>query len=988
MHGFSLVQGEGSLPQPHNRKRAEASLEDFVRAAGADAELRDFAQGFANRSDGRALLRAIFGNSPFLSLCILRDIGFVRDFVSQGLDKPFEALLAGLNGPPPPRAPSQEEAGPSRKEFAAQLRRAKARAALLIAVADLAGLWSLTQVTAALSRFAEGAIGAAVDFLLAQAQASGALGDRGGYVILAMGKLGARELNYSSDIDLIALFDPERVDYRGKKTAQDLFVRLTQDLVQLLQDRTEDGYVFRTDLRLRPDAGATPVALSTVAAETYYESVGQNWERAAMIKARQVAGDASVGNDFLRHIAPFVWRKHLDFAAIADIHSIKRQIDVHRGYRTVTVPGHNIKLGPGGIREIEFFAQTQQLIAGGRDPSLRDPTTCGAISALRASGRLEQSVADELIAAYTYLRRLEHRLQMIADEQTQTLPQSDEGMKHVATFMGYESVDLFAEELLGHMNRVREHYGNLFEDSPTLGSEGNLVFTGPDDDPATLETLTGMGFHEAKTVAGVMRRWHHGRYRATRSERARQLLTALAPHLLKALAATANPDAAFTKFDEFLGNLPEGVQLFSLFHSNPGLLDLVAEIMGTAPRLAEYLSRNSSSLDSVLSEGFFDPMPPKSDLARGLSAAIGEARDFQDVLDIARRWNRERVFQAGVRVLRGSAGADSIGAVLTDLAEIAIEALLPHVEEQFAAQHGRLGEAGFAIVGMGKLGSREMMFGSDLDLVFLYDTPGGPRGPDSSSGARPLSTSQYFARLSQRLINALSALTAEGRLYEIDMRLRPSGAAGPIAVHIDGFEQYQHESAWIWERMALTRARVITATPRLGQRIGDLLTALLRRECDTAELAGGVDDMRQRVEREYPAKGVWDLKYVRGGLLDLEFLCQYFQLRFAHEHPQVRRPGTVAALRALGEAGCLGPELSARLAEDAVFLHDIYGLLRLCLSGEWRDETIPTGLGAALCRAASVADLDALKTKLARTQDQILAEYETWIGSAARDATG
>ena len=980
MHGFSLVLNEGALPQPHNRDRAESGLVDFVRVAQADPELGEFAQEFAGHRDGRALLHAIFGNSPFLSQCILRDIGFFRDFVSRGLDEPFEALLAGLSRPP-----QTSEAGPKQEHLAAHLRRAKARAALLVAVADIAGLWPVAQVTATLSRFAEGAIAAAVDFLLDQAQANGELGERAGYTILAMGKLGAGELNYSSDIDLIALFDPERVDYRGKRTPQDLFVRLTQNLVQMLQERTADGYVFRTDLRLRPDAGATHVALSTVAAETYYESVGQNWERAAMIKARPVAGDLSVGHDFLQHISPFVWRKHLDFAAIADIHSIKRQIDVHRGYRTVAAPGHNIKLGPGGIREIEFFAQTQQLIAGGRDPSLRDPTTCGAVIALTASGRLGQSVADDLTAAYTYLRRLEHRLQMINDEQTQTLPRGDDEMKHVATFMGYESVDRFTEELLGHMNRVRGHYGNLFEDSPTLGSEGNLVFTGTDDDPATLKTLSGMGFREPGTVAAAIRRWHHGRHRATRSVRARELLTALAPHLLKALAATANPDGAFTKFDEFLSNLPTGVQLFSLFHSNPGLLDLVAEIMGTAPRLADYLSRNSSSLDSVLEQGFFDPMPPKDDLARDLAAAIGEARDFQDVLDIVRRWKRERVFQAGVRVLRGLAGADTIGAVLTDVAEVTIEALLPHVEAEFAAQHGRLGEAGFAIVGMGKLGSREMMFGSDLDLVFLYDNPGEQ---DSSDGARPLSVSQYFARLSQRLINAISALTAEGRLYEIDMRLRPSGAAGPIAVHIDGFEQYQRESAWIWERMALTRARVIAATPSLGQRIGDLLTALFRRECDPAELAHGVNEMRLRVEREYPSKGTWDLKYTRGGLLDLEFLCQYFQLRFAREHQNVLRPNTVAGLRALGEAGCLAPEVSARLAEHAVFFHDIYGLLRLCLSGEWRDETIPAGLDAALCRAASVDDLDALKTRLARAEEQVLAEYETWIVGPAADANG
>ncbi len=981
MHDFSLVNDEAALPRPHDVERAEAGLKDFVSTAKSSPEhgLSRFASEFADHPGGRALLRAIFGNSPFLSQCVLRDIGFVRSLASQGPEAALEGLLEGLGS-----IRADPEQIPKRDDVAAALRNARRRAALLIAIADIAGLWPLEKVTASLSRFADAVLTTAVDYLLDEAQAAEALAGRNGYTVLALGKLGARELNYSSDIDLITLFDPDRVDYTGPKSPQDFFVRLTQDLIRLLQERTKDGYVFRTDLRLRPDAGATPVALSTTAAETYYESVGQNWERAAMIKARAVAGDVAAGESFLQRIAPFIWRKYLDFAAIADIHSIKRQIDVHRGQRTVAAAGHNIKLGPGGIREIEFFAQTQQLIAGGRDPSLRDPTTCGAITALTASGRLDGSVADDLIAAYGFLRRLEHRLQMIADEQTQTLPQSDEGLTHIATFMSYDSVADFTAELLEHMNCVREHYGNLFEDAPTLGAAGNLVFTGTEDDPATLETLTEMGFGEATTVAAAMRRWHHGRYRATRSVRARELLTALAPHLLKSLAATANPDAAFTKFDEFLGRLPAGIQLFSLFYNNPGLLDLVAEIMGTAPRLAEHLSHSPSSLDGVLTAGFFDPLPSKAELAADLAAALEEARDFQDVLDIARRWIRERTFQAGVHVLRRTVGADAQGPVLTDLAEVAIEALLPAVEDAFSGQHGRIEGAGFAVVGMGKLGSREMMFGSDLDLVFLYDNPGGQ---EASDGPKPLSVSQYFARLSQRLINALSALTAEGRLYAIDMRLRPSGAAGPIAVHIDGFEQYQRESAWIWERMALTRARVIAAPKRFDSRIGELIRSLLRRSSKPGELARGVADIRGRVAQEHPAKGIWNLKYARGGLLDLEFLCQYFQLRFGPDHPEVLLGNTVAALRALGAAGCLAEPLSSSLAEYAVIYHDVYGLLRLCLSGEWRDETIPAGLGAALSRAAAVSDIGSLKSKLAWTQEQVFAEFKTWIGSYAGEAS-
>jgi len=381
-------------------------------------------------------------------------------------------------------------------------------------------------------------------------------------------------------------------------------------LVQLMSETSADGYIFRTDLRLRPDPGSTPLAMSVQAAELYYESVGQNWERAAMIKAHPVAGTLAVGHAFLGELTPYIWRKHLDFAAIHDIHSIKRQIDAHRGGGAVKVLGHNVKLGRGGIREIEFFAQTQQLIFGGRNPSLRLRATCATLRALADAGHVAPAAADELIEAYGFLRRVEHRLQMVHDRQTHSLPNDEAGVAAIATFLGYPDSKSFQNDLLDHLHCVVSHYARLFEEAPSLaGPGGNLVFTGTDDDPGTLETLATLGFRDPAAAAGIVRRWHHGRYRATATARARELLTELMPGLLKALGSTAAPDQALLNFDLFLGNLPAGIQLFSLFKANPALLDLVATIMGSAPGLAAHLARRTLLLDSVLSPDFYRPLP-------------------------------------------------------------------------------------------------------------------------------------------------------------------------------------------------------------------------------------------------------------------------------------------------------------------------------------------------------------------------------------------
>src|SRR6185436_14385765 len=454
------------------------------------------------------------------------------------------------------------------------------------------------------------------------------------------GKYGAFELNYSSDIDLVVFYDAAKFPFAKRGDPRGAAVDIVRGLVKLLSETTQDGYVFRVDLRLRPDAGATQVAISTDAALDYYEAMGQNWERAAMIKARPCAGDPKTGAQFLDGLTPFIWRRHLDFAAIEDIQSIKRQIHAHVGHGEIRVQGHNIKLGRGGIREIEFFAQTQQLILGGRHPGLRERATQAALDALVAQGRVEARVGEDLKHDYRFLRTLEHRLQMIEDQQTHSLPDSEAGVAHIACFMGYEQLADFRDALIEVLENVQGHYARLFESAPDLASaEGNLVFTGVEEDPETLKTLSAMGFREPAHVSASIRAWHHGRIRAMRSQRARELLTKLIPSILKSLSVTADPDVAFAQFDRFLSNLPSGVQLFSLFLARPHFLDMLAKIVGSAPRLATYLARHPVIMDALLDSEFLTRLPSRTELDRALAAAMGKS--YEEVLDGARRFARE-----------------------------------------------------------------------------------------------------------------------------------------------------------------------------------------------------------------------------------------------------------------------------------------------------------------------------------------------------------
>ncbi|MSO73258.1 MAG: bifunctional [glutamine synthetase] adenylyltransferase/[glutamine synthetase]-adenylyl-L-tyrosine phosphorylase [Rhodospirillaceae bacterium] len=976
-----------ALPPPADRERAARLHSDWLAAAESQSsDLAGFMRAIQGDRQWRSLMDGVFGNSAYVSDLLFDQPAIFMAFAKSGPGVCVEKLIAGVT-----RDLAAAITGAEIAAAMAELRRAKAEAALLIALADISGIWSVDQVTAALSDFADACVRRALRILLLQAHSRGQLkiGDLSspevdvGYAVLGLGKLGGRELNYSSDIDLFVFYDERRLPYVGKKSPQEFAIQLTKDLTHHLQERTAQGYVFRTDLRLRPDPGSTAIAVSREAAQVYYESYGQNWERAAMIKARAIAGDMSAAAAFIHDLQPFIWRKSLDFYAIQDIHSIKRQIYAHKGGGKVEVAGHNIKLGRGGIRGIEFFAQIQQLIWGGRFTQARPSQTLEALAALTSLGFVAPTVRDDLNAAYRYLRKLEHRLQMIADEQTQTLPADLGKLAHVAAFMGHAELQPFMAEVEKTLRTVEIHYAGLFEDSPSLAVDGNLVFTGTEDDPDTIATLKRLGYQNPATVAQTVRGWHHGRTRATRSDRARQLLTEVMPGLLSALGKTAQPDAAFARFDQSLSVLPAGVPLLSMFQANPSLLDLVAEIMGDAPRLAEHLGRSPALLEYVLAPEFYFPVGSLQVLQSDLERTLAASESFEAILDSCRRWTNEQRFRVGVQVLRRMIDLLQAAEHFTAIAEATVLGLTPRVRDEFVTQFGEVPSAGFAILGYGKLGSFELTPTSDLDLVVIYDAS---IDGHSAGGAKTLPAPAYFVRLTQRLIAAFTLLTREGTLYALDLRLRPTGETGPLACSLDAFEKYHAEDAWTWEHMALTRARTIYGPPALREKIEASIRSILARARDPAALVYAVDDMRARMRREQPDGGLWDLKRSRGGLIDAEFILQYLLLRHGSVRPVSARPADIVA--SLASASALAKEDAETLKAGIFLWSRLQVLLRLMTENELPTADMPLGLKQKLAAAAGMPDFVTLESLMRDTADAVSNVLRRTIAEPAQAARG
>ncbi len=966
-----LFQPQAALA-PLDRQNASEDVAD-IAAAAAEEGLSRLAKSLGGKGAVPEFLTAAFNLSPFLRDLARRRPQMLDNLFDMTVEQRLAEILSGLG-----ECAFAEDVTES--SLMMQLRLLKTEAHFLIALAELAGEAETALTVRRLSDLAEACIRAAIDFLLRDAGSQGKLrladpdrpAEKSGWIVLGMGKLGGHELNFSSDIDLVVFFDPEAPAVIDPLDATDLFSRLTRRLVRILQDRTEHGYVFRTDLRLRPDPGSTPLAIPMEAALNYYEGRGQNWERAAMIKARPVAGDIEAGNAFLKELQPYVWRKYMDYAAIADVHSIKRQIHAHKGHGEIAVKGHNVKLGRGGIREIEFFVQTQQLIAGGRFPELRGKQTVPMLAQLAERGWITEEARDALAAQYWFLRRVEHAVQMVADEQTHVLPDNDEGLERIAHMLGFEGADAFSAALRKALRDVEGHYAALFESAPELSAGlGNLVFTGDVDDPDTLETLGKLGFQRPSDICRVIRTWHFGRYRVTRSAEARERLTELTPALLEAFGKTRRADEALLRFDEFLAGLPAGVQLFSLLQSNPALLRLMATIMGSAPRLAAIITRRPHVFDGLLDPALLTELPDRAYLSARLAAFLEGDRAYEEVLDRLRIFASEQKFLIGVRLLAGSIDPARAGRAFSHLADLTLDAALKAVTEEFASRHGRVPGSRVALLGMGKLGSRELTAGSDVDLILLYDHAADA---EESDGDKPLAPSHYFMRMTQRLIASVSAPTAEGVLYELDLRLRPSGNKGPVATHFDAFRKYQRTEAWTWEQMALTRARAVAGDEDLCGEIEAEVTAILSQPRDAAKVQAEAAEMRAMIEEEKPAQDDWDIKLIPGGLIDLEFIAQVAVLTGQVEG-ELHRTGTGEILSRLDpKFADLG--IRERLSAAYSLYLTLTQIIRLCLTGSFQRDDVPPGLADLLLAATDLPDMKVLEAHLKETSRKVRKDFD------------
>jgi glutamate-ammonia-ligase adenylyltransferase len=939
-------------PRPADPEAAARLQECFSVIGKAEAR-------FAKSTAGRAILDAFGGNAPYLADLAIKEPATLRDAVEHGPNPTFRKIITGLHAIKPTTP---------RRDLAQKLRKAKARAALTIAYADIGGIWPLAEITAALSELAQTALRVAIRHLLTALHDAKTIKlphpddpeQNCGFVALALGKLGAGELNYSSDIDLVLLYDSENPVYPA--SAQPLMARLARDLVGLLSARDEHGYVFRVDLRLRPDPAATPPVVSLTTALTYYESHGRTWERAAFSKARSIAGDVAAGDQFLAAIRPFIWRKHLDFAAVADIHGMKRQIDAAQ--KNAGLLGFDVKLGRGGIREIEFLTQTLSLVWGGQNFLLRIPQTLKALPALARAGHLPDATARDLSSAYQVLRKVEHRLQMVDDRQTHELPATEAALKKFCVFLGEPNFQKTFPKMLA---RVHEHFLSFF-DAGEENPGAKPYDPGLDGKPPEMfaDTMEKLGFKNIQHLAERLRAWQSGALPALRAERARGLLDSVLPKILQSIGRQQDPDRAFANFDTLITRQRALVQLFSLFQRNPGLLDRLAAVLGAAPALGEHLAQDAQALETLLvpTARFAAPKPV-------LAKLLKEAHDLEEVIAITRRFVRREEFHLSVATLEGRIDADEAGKLRANLAQAALAALLPRIIARHEERYGEMRGKKFGVVALGKTGSQEMLAGSDLDLMLIYDFAPA----QSEAGVAPTT---YFVRLSHAFTGALTAQGPEGPIYQVDMRLRPSGNQGPFAVSRAAFRRYHDVDSWTWERMALTRARVLAATPGFAKILTADIFAALSRRVEPAKILEDTAAMLARVNAEISPAGPWDVKYRVGGLMELAFIAEALQLIHGPENPALFHPNTAAAIRALERAGHIEPEDSRALLVADILWRTIQGQARITGLRD-KDESPPRAMLGAVLRATGAIDVTELRATMEEAGQSVRRCFERYI---------
>ncbi len=804
-----------------------------------------------------------------------------------------------------------KHAGTDVDDVGVALRKERIALALTLALGDLAGAFPLSRVFKELSTFADRALDAAINEAIRQRVPDS---EPAGFIGLALGKHGAGELNYSSDIDPILLFDPATLPRRERDDPGEAAQRVARRVIETLSKVTDEGYVFRVDLRLRPASEVSPLAISLNGALTHYESSALAWERAAFIRARACAGDIEQGNAFLAAIRPFVWRKGLDFGAIAEIARLTARIRDSSKAAQHVGPGFDLKKGRGGIREIEFYAQIHQLIHGGRNPALRLKGTRETLNALASAQLINREDADLLGESYDRLRTFEHRLQMVRDQQTHSLPEREDALEGVAKLHGLPNAAALIEEVSEITEAVGQRYDELLRANERSSTKVAVPLSG-----ASLKgELSRMGFAEPDQLADRIESWRSGKFKALRSEAANAAFDAIAPALLSALANAPDPNQAILRWERLLSHLPSALNLFNLLEARPGLLDVLARTLSLADPLAEELARRADLLDPLIDSSAFELPGSVEDLVARMSQKTATTSGYEEMLDTVRREVGELRFALGVQLIEGASGPLRIGAALARVAEAATTVLTRLTIEEFRKNHGVIADSELVILGLGRLGGRVLTHASDLDLIFLFT---GDYAAESD-GPRPLGGTAYYNRLSQRVIAALSVPTAAGALYEIDTRLRPSGAQGPPAASIDSFERYQREQAWTWEHMALTRARPIYGSEEVRAQLNGVVEAVLTMPRDPAKLKSDVLEMRTTMASHKKPAGPLDVKLLRGGLVDLEFITHYLQLRDKTAlHPDLRQAITeLVAKDLLPLAAIDAYELLSRLLISARLL--------------------------------------------------------------------
>jgi len=781
------------------------------------------------------------------------------------------------------------------------LRRHRYELAAALGVGDLAGAFPLSRVMSELSDFADHALDRAIRAAIFERTDEDSAD---GMIALALGKQGAHELNYSSDIDPILLYDRETLVCRERDDPGEVAQRYTRRVVKLLSENTQEGYVLRVDLRLRPAAEISPLAVPVGSALSHYQGQALAWERAAFIRARAAAGDIAAGEEFLSEIAPFVWRRNLDFGAVEEIRELTLRIrESYDGPRRPG-PGFDIKRGRGGIREIEFYAQTHQLIHGGREPSLRVRGTREALDALAAEGRIEAEHARVLGKGYDRLRVIEHRLQMVHDRQTHSIPEPA-ALDNVARLDGLAD----GAALLAELTELTEATGSIYEG--LIGEEERATHAVPEAS-GIAQQLRQLGYADPDKLAKRISGWRDGRYACLRSSQALEAFDALLPHLLAAFAESDDPARAITRWQAILERAPSAITVFRLLAAKPALIERLAAALTVSPTLADQLARRPERLDVLVDDQPLGPPLTVEEIAERMRQDLVRD-DYEARLDAIRRETGEARFILGLRLIEAEQKPVVIARVLANLAEAAITVAAEAAEEEFAREHGRIEGSEPVILGLGRLGGKVLTHASDLDIVYLFTGEFSAQ----SDGQRPLGATLYYNRLASRVTAALSVPTAQGALYEVDTRLRPQGNQGPLAVSLEAFGKYQRTAAWTWEHMALCRARVLTGSPEARTKVDAIIADVIDKPRKEADLRKDVLGMREEMALHKPSRGAIDVKLLRGGLVDIEFLAHFLQLRDAAtlraQYRQSLDPDLGVAIAGLVEA--------KRLSEDVAEAH-------------------------------------------------------------------